>query len=118
MSSATDRGRRRVCGGLGGRFFDLIVKPSAVSSKRKRYLRKGKLLWYPLRVLSSLRIIFYPDVAAVLWTVYTSYSVYYTFQVAVPVIFAEIYGYNELEIGLALPPLFFGFTLGTFLLVS
>ena len=73
---------------------------------------KGTLSWYPLRALSSLRIIFYPDAAAVLWTVSTSYSVYYTFQVAVPVIFAEIYGYNELEIGLALLPVFFGLTIG------
>jgi MFS family permease len=41
-----------------------------------------------------------------------SYSVYYTFQVAIPVIFSEIYGYNELLIGLAFLPGLAGLTIG------
>ncbi|KAK1764259.1 major facilitator superfamily domain-containing protein [Phialemonium atrogriseum] len=72
----------------------------------------GVSSWHPMDALVPLRIILYPDAAAVLWMVASSYSVYYTFQAAVPVIFAEIYGYNELEIGLALLPVFAGLTIG------
>lgn len=72
----------------------------------------GKLTWRPLRAFTSLRIILYPDAAAVLWMVASSYSVYYTFQVAIPVIFEEIYGYNELEIGLTFLPGLAGMTVG------
>ncbi|KAH8911218.1 MFS general substrate transporter [Coniochaeta sp. PMI_546] len=61
---------------------------------------------------ASFRIILYPDAAAVLWMVATSYSVYYTYQVAIPVIFADIYHYNELQIGLTFLPGLAGMTLG------
>lgn len=72
----------------------------------------GKSTWRPLSALVSLRIILYPDAAAVLCMVASSYSVYYTFQVAIPVIFDEIYGYNELEIGLAFLSGLAGMTIG------
>lgn len=68
--------------------------------------------WNVLSVLQSLRIIFYPDAAAVLWMVATSYSVYYTFQVAIPTIYKDVYSYNELEIGLAFLPGLAGMTIG------
>lgn len=68
--------------------------------------------WRLLDVFASLRIIFYPDAAAVLWTIAASYSVYYTFQAAIPVLFSELYNYNELEIGLALLPVLAGLTIG------
>ena len=71
-----------------------------------------KPTWRPLRAFASFRIILYPDAAAVLWMVASSYSVYYTFQVAIPVIFQEIYGYNELQIGLAFLPGLAGMTIG------
>lgn len=61
---------------------------------------------------ASFRIILYPDAAAVLWMIASSYSVYYTFQVATPVIFADIYGYNELQIGLSFLPGLAGMTVG------
>ena len=47
-----------------------------------------------------------------LWTVASSYSVYYTFQVAIPVIFDEIYNYNEFQIGLVFLPGLAGMTIG------
>jgi MFS family permease len=72
----------------------------------------GKPTWRPLCAFASLRIILYPDAAAVLWMVASSYSVYYTFQVAIPVIFEEIYGYRELEIGLTFLPGLAGMTIG------
>ncbi|KAH7312663.1 major facilitator superfamily domain-containing protein [Stachybotrys elegans] len=68
--------------------------------------------WRPMMLLEPLRIIFYPDTAAVLWMIATSYCVYYTYQVAIPVIFADIYGYNNLEIGLAFLPGLAGLTIG------
>lgn len=72
----------------------------------------GKRAWRPLSAFASLRIVLYPDAAAVLCMVASSYSVYYTFQVAVPVIFDEVYGYNELEIGLAFLSGLAGMTIG------
>lgn len=71
-----------------------------------------KPVWRPLSAFASLRIVLYPDAAVVLCMVASSYSVYYTFQVAIPVIFDEVYGYNELEIGLAFLPGLAGMTIG------
>lgn len=68
--------------------------------------------WQPLSAFASLRIILHPDAAAVLWMVASSYSVYYTYQVAIPTIFEQVYGYNELLIGLALLPGLAGMTVG------
>jgi MFS family permease len=42
----------------------------------------------------------------------SSYSIYYAFQVAIPVIFDQVYGYNELEIGLVFLPGLAGMTIG------
>lgn len=73
---------------------------------------RQKFQWRPIQAFASLRIILYPDAASVLSMVAPSYSVYYTFQAAVPVIFADVYGYNELEIGLVLLPVLLGLTGG------
>ncbi|KAK3898388.1 hypothetical protein C8A05DRAFT_47279 [Staphylotrichum tortipilum] len=62
--------------------------------------------------VASFRIILHKDAFVVLWMVASSYSVYYTFQVAIPVIFDEVYGYNELEIGLVFLPGLAGMTIG------
>ncbi|PVH72056.1 MFS general substrate transporter [Cadophora sp. DSE1049] len=68
--------------------------------------------WRVLSTFTALRIILYPDAAAVLMMVATSYSVYYTFQVAIPVIYEEIYGFNNLLVGLAFLPGLAGMTIG------
>lgn len=68
--------------------------------------------WQVMHAFASFRMFLCKDAAAVLWTVAGSYSVYYTFQVAIPVIFAKIYAYNELYIGLAFLPGLAGMTLG------
>lgn len=81
-----------------------------VSENSLRVSRKSA--WRPMSAFASLRIILYPDAAAVLWMVASSYAVYYTFQVAIPVIFQGIYGYNELEIGLTFLPGLAGMTIG------
>lgn len=71
-----------------------------------------KAQWKPAMLLESLRIIFYPDAAAVLWMIATSYCVYYSFQVAIPVIYEDVYGYSDLQIGLAFLPGLAGMTTG------
>jgi MFS family permease len=68
--------------------------------------------WTLSMAFHSLRIIFYPDAAAILWMIATSYSVYYTFQVAISVIYADIYNYNDLEVGLTFLPGLVGMTIG------
>ncbi|UKZ83336.1 hypothetical protein TrVFT333_011144 [Trichoderma virens FT-333] len=73
---------------------------------------KKRQAWRISNTFASFRIILYKDAAFVLWMVASSYSVYYTFQVAIPVIFSEIYRYNELEIGLVLLPGLAGMTIG------
>ncbi len=73
---------------------------------------KRRQTWRFASAFAAFRIILYKDAAAVLWMVASSYSVYYTFQVAIPVIFAEIYGYNELQIGLTFLPGLAGMTIG------
>ncbi|TGJ86287.1 hypothetical protein E0Z10_g2477 [Xylaria hypoxylon] len=70
--------------------------------------------WTISATLDAFRIIAVRDATAVLWMIATSYSVYYTFQVAIPAIFAEVYHFNELQIGLALLPGLIGMTMGGF----
>jgi MFS family permease len=64
------------------------------------------------RVVDSLRIVLHPDAAVILWMIASSYGIYYTFQVIIPVIFAEIYHYNQLQIGLVFLPGLAGMTIG------
>ncbi|KAL2066809.1 hypothetical protein VTL71DRAFT_1233 [Oculimacula yallundae] len=68
--------------------------------------------WNILSPLGALRIILYPDAAAVLVMIATSYTVYYTIQVAIPVIYKDIYGFNDLFVGLTFLPGLAGMTLG------
>lgn len=62
--------------------------------------------------LDAILIILHADAALVLWVVASSYMIYYMFQVAVPVIFADMYGYNDLQIGLSMLPGLAGMTIG------
>ncbi|KAK7734915.1 hypothetical protein SLS53_007692 [Cytospora paraplurivora] len=72
----------------------------------------SKQPWRPLSLLDSVRILFYPDAAAVLLTISVSYCIYYTLQTAVPTIFDEVYGFNALQVGCALLPVLAGLTIG------
>lgn len=81
-------------------------------ASKPQNLDAKKAEWNILDIFKSLRIILYPDAAAVLWMVATSYSVYYTFQVAIPIIYEDVYTYNDLEIGLAFLPGLAGMTAG------
>ncbi|KAL8704323.1 MAG: hypothetical protein Q9201_002509 [Fulgogasparrea decipioides] len=77
-----------------------------------RLQEDGKPVWRPLSAFISLRLVLYPDAAAVLCMIASSYSVYYTFQVAIPTTFDEIYGFNALEVGLGFLPSLAGMIIG------
>jgi MFS family permease len=64
------------------------------------------------KVFDSIRIIRHSDAAVILCMVASSYGIYYTFQVAHSVLFEELYGYNELQIGLSFLPALAGMTIG------
>lgn len=68
--------------------------------------------WTMRRAFYSLRILFYPDAAAVLCMIASSYSVYYTFQVAISVIYHDFYGFDDFETGLTFVPGLVGMTIG------
>ena len=78
--------------GSGEVFHSPVEKQAWVSGTSSRP-RRG---WTLRDAGASFRIIFYKDAFAVLWMVASCYSVHYTFQVAIPVIFDEAHGYNEL----------------------
>ena len=99
-------GKRQVLKLASGESKTLASKPDCTSILMRK---KG---WCLKDAVASFRIILHRDAFAVLWMVASSYSVYYTFQVAIPVIFDEIYGYNELEIGLVFLPGLAGMTIG------
>lgn len=84
----------------------------AADVSEPRLQEGGNPVWRPLSAFVSLRLVLYPDAAAVLCMVASSYSVYYTFQVAIPTIFDEIYSFNALEVGLAFLPGLAGMTVG------
>ncbi|KAK7911190.1 hypothetical protein PG985_013671 [Apiospora marii] len=93
----------------------LLRKHGTTSTERPDFARTTHLTkpkWRPIMLLQSLRLIFYPDAAAVLWVIATSYCVYYTFQVAIPVIYQDLYGYSDFEVGLTFLPGLVGMTIG------
>lgn len=51
--------------------------------------------------LDCLRILFWKDSALVLWTAASPYAVYYCVQTTIPPIYKDVYGFDELKIGLA-----------------
>ena len=50
---------------------------------------------------ACLRIIFWRDTALVLWMQASFYSIWYCIQTSIPLIYKEIYHFNEIEIGLS-----------------
>ncbi|TVY68622.1 Itaconate transport protein [Lachnellula suecica] len=51
--------------------------------------------------LDALRIIFWKDTGLVLWMAASPYAIYYCIQTSIPGIYKDIYGFNELKIGLS-----------------
>lgn len=80
-----------------------------LDSTRVDSIKVSQSLW---RAFGWVRIIVYPDAAVIIWMIASSYGIYYTFQVAIPVLFHDIYAYNELQIGLVFLPGLAGMTIG------
>lgn len=89
-----------------------MADEAGADASEPRLQENKRPVWRPLSAFVSFRLALYPDAAAVLCMIASSYSVYYTFQVAIPTIFDEIYGFNALEIGLAFLPGLAGMTIG------
>jgi MFS family permease len=87
-------------------------KQKHVSSPDETRVPAAKASQSLRRVIDSLRIVFYPDASVILWMIASSYGIYYTFQVVIPVIYADIYHYNQLQIGLVFLPGLAGMTIG------
>ena len=92
------------------------VNADAEADASESQLQKdGRIVWRPLSVFVSLRLILYLDAAIVLSVIASSYSVYYTFQVAILPIIDKIYGFYALEVGLAFIPGLVGMTIEGFI---
>ena len=65
--------------------------------------------------LAALRIIFWKDTALVLWMAASPYAVWYCVQASIPSIYQDIYGFDELQIGLSFLTGGFGTVLGGYL---
>ncbi|MCJ1468272.1 hypothetical protein MMC07_006900 [Pseudocyphellaria aurata] len=62
--------------------------------------------------VACLKIIFWKDTSLVLWQAASPYAVWYCVQTSLPHIYKDIYGFNELGIGLSYLPGGFGTVLG------
>ncbi|KAL8952528.1 MAG: hypothetical protein Q9222_001558 [Ikaeria aurantiellina] len=62
--------------------------------------------------LAAVRIIFWRDTALVLWMAGSPYAVWYCVQASIPPIYRDVYGFNDLQIGLSYLTGGFGTVLG------
>jgi MFS family permease len=65
--------------------------------KRENFAEKFKVA----NPLAAIRIVFWKDTALVLWIAASPYAIYYCVQTNIPSIYKDIYGFNELQIGLS-----------------
>ncbi|TFB01532.1 putative transporter AQR1, partial [Trichoderma ghanense] len=65
-------------------------------------------------LLACLRIIFYKDTFLALWVHGSFYTVDYSFVAAVPDVYKEAYGYNDLQLGLTYLPRGVGIIMGSY----
>jgi multidrug resistance protein len=75
-----------------------IAQESAISARNSKPQGRSFRLPNPFR---SLRIVFYKDAGLVLWMSAIYYTAYYCVQASIPNLFLDIYGFNELEIGVS-----------------
>ncbi|KAL4751311.1 major facilitator superfamily domain-containing protein [Aspergillus terricola var. indicus] len=75
--------------------------------------KTGKGKWTIPNPFSSVRIIFYQDTFLILWVAASPYAVWYCIQTSIPSIYGkDIYGYNDLVVGLCYLPGGLGVILG------
>lgn len=83
--------------------FAVTDAPQPLSKAQDEELSQGsaKTKVKVTNPMTALRIIFYRDSVLVLWLAGSWYTVYYCIQTSISPIFRDIYGWNELEIGLS-----------------
>jgi MFS family permease len=69
----------------------------SAESKHESFAKKVKVA----NPLAAIRILFWKDTSLVLWIAASPYAVYYCVQTNIPSIYNDIYGFNELQIGLS-----------------
>lgn len=87
------------------------IETTAVASEAPKTVIRAYELG---NLLACLRIIFYKDTFLALWIHGSFYTVDYSFVAAVPDIFKDIYGYNDLQLGLAYLPRGVGIIIGSY----
>ncbi|KAK7960540.1 hypothetical protein PG988_011754 [Apiospora saccharicola] len=60
----------------------------------------GRGKWVFPNLWSSVRILFHKDAATVLYLTASPYASWYTITTSIPLIYSDVYGYNELLVGL------------------
>ncbi|KAK3955685.1 major facilitator superfamily domain-containing protein [Pseudoneurospora amorphoporcata] len=92
---------------------DKISSPATCTTTATSTTPKSK--WYGLgNILACFRLIFYKDTSLTLWVHGSFYTVDYSMVAAIPDIFKDIYGFNELHIGLAYLPRAVGIITGSY----
>lgn len=85
---------------------------SGMSGQRNDQQYSGNRNFKLLNILDCLKILIWKDTAVILWMAASPYAVYYCVQTSIPSIYKDIYGFNELKIGLSYLPGGAGVVLG------
>ena len=77
-------------------------KVGSGSSEMKQKGKTGKREKFKLaNPLAPIRIILWKDTALILWIAGSPYAVWYCIQASIPTIFKDVYGFNEIQVGLS-----------------
>lgn len=74
-------------------------------------IEKRKWDWKAMNPFACLRILFYRDTALTVWMTASFYAIYFVIQTSIPNIYQDIYGFSQIETGLAFLPGGFGVVL-------
>ena len=100
LTSERKRGRKESNGGCDLEGANEKVEsesPEMMQSGSTRKREKFKLA----NPLAPIRIILWKDTALILWMAGSPYAVWYCVQASIPTIYKDVYGFNEIQIGLS-----------------
>jgi MFS family permease len=97
-----------LCGRQEGDHDEVIRRASnnlpIVEAPKAKTIQQRWMVLLPKNPFLGIRIIFHKDAALVLFLSSIFYATYYCIQASIPVIFASIYSFNALQVGLAYLP--------------